>query len=105
MLHLLSQLPKDNDTWSRLGMMMSMGDSVLIYQEASDAILSNHTSEKTLTLLNDLARIGVKIYICPDNDSVKKTIVPKNINSNTVIPIDWQGVVKLVESETGVNSL
>jgi len=105
MLHLLSKLPKDNDTWNRLGLMMSMGDSVLIYQEASSAILSSNASNKTLTLLNDLTHIGVKIYICPDNDSVKKIKVPKGINSKIVIPIDWKGVVELVESETGVNSL
>jgi len=105
MLHLLSKLSKDNDTWGRLSMMMSMGDSVLIYQEASRDILSNHTSTKTQTFLNDLARFGVKIYICPDNDGVQKTTLAKEINFNTVIPINWKGVVKLVESETGVNSL
>lgn len=97
MLHMMSKIPVDRAEWMLLGSMMSMGDYLVIYQEAAEHLVGN---EVALRALKELANLGVILRFRSD------TIDCKLFKQHVIMQkVSWIDIVDLVASEQSVNSL
>lgn len=106
MLHLLSQLPATSSQWEVLKTLLSIGDKVIIYQDAAKGLNDAQVAVELLTWSQQGVQLAVLSELSGEPVDLTKPTVPINAS---LLPhlqcIDWSDMVDWVANASGVQSL
>lgn len=106
MLHLLSQLPTTATHWTLLKTLLSVGDKVIIYEDASKSLIDTQVVVELLKWSHQGVQLAVLSELSGEPVDLTKPTIPINAS---LLPhlqcIDWSDMVDWVADASGVQSL